>query len=402
MVRTLSSRPLRLSVAAVSLAALSACSGGLDLDMRGKVGNNFSTADAARSPVANRPEPDARGLISYPSYQVAVARRGGTLADVAARVGLPAAEVARYNGIKPEDRLRAGELIALPRRVAETSGAGTISNPADVSITELAGNAIDSTGPTPARPGATGSSAVEPIRHRVERGETVYTIARLYNVSVRALADWNALDRNYTLREGQFLLIPVAQAAEPVAAAVPSAPQQVQTAALEPAPVATSRPGQGTPTPTPPSASTPLPTQTPPAAAAAPRSEPTTTTVRAAPVNRDAAMGFPVDGSIVREYAKGRNDGIDISAAEGAPVKAAASGVVAAVTSDADNIPIVIVKHPDNVLTIYANIGGIKVKKDDRVSRGQQLGTVRPGSPPYLHFEVRKGFDSVDPMPYLK
>ena len=47
MVRTLSSRPLRLSVAAVSLAALSACSGGLDLDMRGKVGNNFSTADAA-------------------------------------------------------------------------------------------------------------------------------------------------------------------------------------------------------------------------------------------------------------------------------------------------------------------------------------------------------------------
>ena len=72
---------------------------------------------------APRPEPDNRGVISYPNYQVAVARRGDTLEDVAARVGTDAAALARYNGLQVNDPLRAGEIIALPRRVAEPSPA---------------------------------------------------------------------------------------------------------------------------------------------------------------------------------------------------------------------------------------------------------------------------------------
>ncbi len=380
-------RLFRTCVAAVSLASLTACSG-LDFDMRGRVGDNFNTADAALNNAAQRPEPDDRGVITYQTYQVAVARRGDTLADVANRLGLNPAEIARYNGVRPDDTLRAGELVALP---------GPITNSSDISVTELAGNAIDSASPTPSgtNNGTTGSTKpmVEPIRHKVERGETVYTIARLYNVSVRSLADLNSLDRSYTLREGQVLLVPVTLAKV----------EEKPISALKPPAVVTA-PGAGSPTPTPPSASRPLPANTPPAA-----SEPATATVapsvtvtKSPAVTRDSQMAFPVKGSIVREYSKGRSDGIDISASAGSDVEAAATGVVAAVTSDADNVPIVIVRHPDNLLTVYANIGDIKVKKDDRVTRGQELGKVRPGSPPYIHFEVRKGFDSVDPMPYLQ
>ncbi|MEC3861680.1 LysM peptidoglycan-binding domain-containing M23 family metallopeptidase [Mesobacterium sp. TK19101] len=388
---------LRLSVATLALAALCACSDGFDFDMRGKMGDNFSTASAARAASAKRPEPDNRGILSYPNYQVAVAQRGDTLQTLADRVGLPAGELGRYNGVKPEDSLRPGEIIALPRRVAEPSPAtgaattGPIRPPSQVDITELAESAIESAEPTPAKPAAQKApdpqTGTEPIRHKVARGETAYTISRLYGVSVRALADWNSLDRNYTLREGQFLLIPVG--ADPVAA----------PAAEDDAPIL---PGTGSPTPEPPSASKPLPAETPPPASEKPAVPAAPALETTKPVTRNAEMGFPVSGSIIREYAKGRNEGIDISSSAGSPVKAAASGVVAAVTSDADNVPIVVIKHPDNLLTVYANVGDIKVKKDDRVSRGQAIGALRPGSPPYVHFEVRRGFDSVDPMPFLQ
>jgi len=389
---------VQLSVATLALVALGACDGGFDFDMRGKMGDNFSTASAARAASAKRPDPDNRGILSYPTYQVAVAQRGDTLQTLADRVGLPAGELGRYNGVKPEDSLRAGEIIALPRRVAEPSPAtgasttGPIRPPSQVDITELAENAIDSAEPTPARPPAQKKTpdpqtGTEPIRHKVARGETAYTISRLYGVSVRALADWNSLDRNYTLREDQYLLIPVG------ADAVAPRPEKDDATIL---------PGTGSPTPEPPSASHPLPAKTPPPASkkAAVPAAPALETTK--PVARDAEMGFPVSGSIIREYAKGRNEGIDISASTGSPVKAAASGIVAAVTSDADNVPIVVIKHPDNLLTVYANVGDIKVKKDDRISRGQAIGALRPGSPPYVHFEVRRGFDSVDPMPFLQ
>ena len=404
----------RNGVAVLALMALGACGGGLDFDMRGNMGDNFSTAEAARSPIGPRPEPDDRGVISYPNYQVAVAQRGDTVGAVANRLGLDPVTLARFNGVLPEDQLRAGEILALPQRVSEPSpatgafGTGPIQPPAGVDITELAGNALDDSGPTSGSPGASpGMTGIEPVRHQVVRGETIFTISRLYDVPVRPIAEWNQLDRSYTLREGQFLLIPVslAEAApEPLAA-------PVETAALEPAPqqrpapvaeAPVSRPGAGSPTPTPPSASRPLPSVTPPPASApVPVPAPPQLATTPAP-ERDAEMVFPVQGSIIRDYQSGVTEGIDISAPAGSEVKAAASGVVAMVTADTDNVPIVIVRHPDNLLTVYARLGDIAVKKDDRVSRGQAIGKVQPGSPPHVRFEVRRGFDSIDPMPFLQ
>jgi murein DD-endopeptidase MepM/ murein hydrolase activator NlpD len=399
-------------LAGVACVALSACSGGpLDIDLRG-LGGGFTTADAAQAPLAARPQPDDRGVISYPNYQVAVARRDDTLADVAKRVGLNTATLAKYNGIDPTVTLRKGEIIALPTRVAEPSpatGAATTGPIKPVDISTVAGGAIDRAPETPANvqttalapaktpPAQTGN---EPIRHKVERGETAFTVARLYSVPVKDLAEWNGLGADFAIRAGQFLLIPVPSQNPPKAT-------PAQTAA------ATPLPGEGSSTPTPPSATKPLPAEK--VAPAVAPTTPASVTPKAEPkpvkpiadvgkTSKPAATGKlvrPVNGTIIREYSKGKNEGINIKAAAGTSVKAADTGTVAAITKSADGIPIVVVRHAGNLLTVYANVTDVSVKKGDAVSRGQSIAKLRGGSDSFVHFEVRKGFDSVDPSPFL-
>ena len=355
---------------------LVACDQPLDFDLRG-LGGGFNTAGAAQQTTERRPQADNRGVISYPNYQIVVARAGDSISDISERVGIPADELSRYNGIGPDVVLRANEVIALPRPVAEPSAAT-----GGIDITALAGNAIDRAASTPPRPAtsAPNTGGIEPIRHKVERGETAFSISRLYNVSVRALAEWNGLGPALAVRAGQFLLIPVV----------------IDT---EAAPVQTSSPGQGSITPEPPSAATRLPDA---AAVAAPQTPPSPNLGN----RRTAASGtsilvMPVDGDIIRGYAKSRNDGIDIAAPAGSVVRAAADGTVAAITRDTEQVPILVLKHANNLLTVYAGVDALTVAKGDTVKRGQKIAQVRAGEPSFLHFEVRQGLDSVDPMQFL-
>lgn len=396
----------RLLLAAAGLALLAGCSEPLDFDLRGNLGG-FSTAEAARNVgTANRPQPDDRGIISYPSYQVAVARRGDTVGSLAQRIGLPPDELARFNGVTTGDTLRPGEVMALPRRVSEPPAGG----PGSIDIATLAGSAIDAspaTAPkkvetaslepaqsataaspapaaTPAPAAAPQPQRVEPVRHKVERGETAYTISRLYQVPVKSLAEWNGLGSDFAIREGQYLLIPVKDQPAP-SRATPV--------------VDTTPPGVGSPTPPPPSSTQPLPDEK--IAAKAP--EPPKVSVGQPSKPSSAAMAMPISGGkIIRSYSKGKNDGIDIAGTAGNPVMAAEGGTVAAITQDADQVPIIVLRHDANLLTVYANVGAIAVNKGDRVKRGQKLAELRPGAQAYLHFEVRDGFESVDPAPYLK
>ncbi|MDP2494969.1 LysM peptidoglycan-binding domain-containing M23 family metallopeptidase [Shimia thalassica] len=399
--------PLRIAIAGLAVGFVAACDDGLDLDMRGTFGGGLDTTTAAQAAIADRPSPDKRGIISYPNYQVAVARRGDTLNDVATRIGMPVADLAKYNGLKPEDTLRQSEIIALPYRVAEpsqaTGGAGVVTAPSNVDIESLASTAINNAGaqevkseplqPAP-KNAPKGETGIEPVRHKVQRGETAFTISRLYDVSVRSLADWNGLDSSFTIRENQILLIPpkVAQTSSTSTSAPAAA---ATTAAAGATAAAVTKPGQGSATPTPPSSTKPLPKAdekavAPPASPDLGKTQSTT-----------SKMGYPVNGKIIRPYSKGKNNGIDISAAAGSAVKAASDGKVAAITTDADNIKIVVLRHSDNMMTVYYNVDDVKVSKGASVKRGQTLASI-PSKDNFVHFEVRKGFDSVDPMPYLQ
>ena len=347
----------------------------LDLDLRS---NQYNTSAAAREIAAQRPQPDSRGIITYPNYQVAIARLGDTMDSLAERIGFDPASLARFNGYKSGDRLRAGEVIALPKPVSQT-GRVQNSTGGEINVAEIAQNALDEADQgnrliTKPRAKPLG----EPIKHKVRRGETAFTISRLYNVSVRSLADWNALDSNFTIREGQYLLVPAT----------------MDNIGAAPEPV--SEPGTGSATPLPPSAADPLPES-----AAEPVEDSTPTEANPTETASGGRLAYPVKGKIIREYVKGKTDGIDLSAPVGSTIVAAESGSVAAITADADQVPILVLRHADNLLTVYANIGNISVEKGGAVSRGQPIGKIRKGSPSYLHFEVRKGFESVDPMDYL-
>ncbi len=380
---------LRAAFAITAVLALAACEGGLDLDFRDLANSRADTSDAARRATGPRPEPDVRGVISYPNYQVAIARRGDTVGDVARRIGLTPEELARFNGVQSGDTLREGEVLALPRRISQPIS--TVPSPGAVDVTTLAGDAISQaearTGagaPPPNVPG----TGVEPIRHQVSRGETAFSIARLYNVSVRALAEWNGLGSDLTVREGQFLLIPVAAPLEIV-----QAPGEDTTA-----------PGEGSPTPTPPSAIQPLPEDAPPSPAAAtpPAPTPDLGGTRTEASDSGARLAYPVQGSIIRAFNPATNQGINIGAPAGTPVTAADDGTVAAITRDTDQVPILVLRHSGGLLTVYANVDNLKVEKDDSVRRGQAIAEVRDTDPPFVHFEVRDGLDAVDPMPFLE
>ncbi|MFT5631688.1 MAG: lipoprotein NlpD [Gammaproteobacteria bacterium] len=379
----------RVLMTTAAIGLLAACDTPLDFDLR-DLANGFDTSQSVENmPV--RPRADNRGVISYPNYQVVVAQKDDTMISIAARLGLSASDLARFNGIGPDVALRSGELVALPTRVSEPSPAtgaaqtGPIQ-PSTVDVTAIATTALERAGPQAAAPATptpvTAPSGTEPARHKVKRGETVFSISRIYDVPVRAVADWNGLGPDLNVREGQFLLIP--QAGQ-------SAPETAPAVA----------PGTGSETPVPPSATLPLPDETPsvpvPAAEVpeAPDLGTTTTT------DSTARLAYPVQGNIIRAYAAGRNEGIDIGVPAGTSVKAAAAGTVAAVTTDTSGVAIVVLKHDGGLLTVYTNLEGLTVAKDASVSRGQVIGKVRAGDPSFLHFEVRRGLTSADPAEFL-
>ena len=261
------------------------------------------------------------------------------------------------------------EMLAQPSR-APDSDAGSVS------VVELAGSAIDRADGTSGTPPASA-----PVYHRVVAGETVFTIARLYGVSAESIAEQNRLDLNSELQVGRYIVIPPAETSGTI---------ETTTVAM---------PGSGSETPLPPSASEPLPTAA--NEASAPAARPAELEDQQTAVSDRSRLRMPVQGSIVRPFQKGSNEGIGISAVAGTVVVAADAGTVAAITRDTDQVPILVLRHEGNLLTVYAGLDDIAVEKGDRVKRGQKIAVVRNANPPFLHFEVREGFNSVDPGPYL-
>jgi murein DD-endopeptidase MepM/ murein hydrolase activator NlpD len=215
--------------------------------------------------------------------------------------------------------------------------------------------------------------------HRARSGETVYSVARQYGVDAYALITANNLVPPFDLYEGQRLVIP--GASRPAVVAGPTASEtNPERPAARPSVTSPREPsGQ---------------TARLPRAAAPPE-----------PPEGTSGFVWPVEGSVISDFgAKGGgryNDGINIAAAAGTPVRAAESGIVAYAGNEVRGFGnMLLLKHSNGWVTAYAHNSELLVRRGERVQRGQVIARVgQSGSVdrPQLHFEIRKGKRAVDP-----
>jgi murein DD-endopeptidase MepM/ murein hydrolase activator NlpD len=118
---------------------------------------------------------------------------------------------------------------------------------------------------------------------------------------------------------------------------------------------------------------------------------------------------WPVEGKCLNFFEdeeRKRHQGIDISAATGVPVKASSSGwVIYAGNTIRGYGNLIILRHSDEFVTVYAHNQVNMVEEGTRVEKGQMIGKVGQtgrASGPHLHFEIRRNNKAVDPIPFLK
>ncbi|HEY8122021.1 MAG TPA: LysM peptidoglycan-binding domain-containing M23 family metallopeptidase [Myxococcota bacterium] len=121
------------------------------------------------------------------------------------------------------------------------------------------------------------------------------------------------------------------------------------------------------------------------------------------------ALGWPVHGIVTSGFGSrsGRpHEGLDISAHVGAPIWAAAAGVVTFSGRLGDYGNLVVIRHDALYATAYAHNNRNFVRKGEHVERGQRIADVGKsgnarGNHPHLHFEVRRAEVQRDPLRYL-
>ena len=356
------------AVGAVVVAAVAACAGPepsddpVEVEIRGTA----PTLPAASPGGAVSGE----GIVDYGEYRVAVAESGDTVADLARRLNISATGLAAYNGVQPSTELEAGDELVLPPGVSMAAPAGYDG----VQVAALPGD--DDYAPLPPGPEPFEAAALEPVEVAPEEIEPV-------------VAD----------------PVPAAPASTPSAPAPATGrgwSPDLAAAAIERA----DEPG-GNRLPPPPSADDPLPpAPAEPRALASPELDRyQTPQALATPFQ----LTRPVEGPVVVPYNVGsgqqRNEGVDFAAPAGAPVVAAEDGEVALVSESLGGVgSIVLVRHPNDLMTVYGRLGEVLVEKGDYLERGQRLGAVAEapaGTESRMHFEVRSGAESIDPMQML-
>lgn len=127
------------------------------------------------------------------------------------------------------------------------------------------------------------------------------------------------------------------------------------------------------------------------------------------PPRNSAGFLMPVVGRTVSEYGPKpnglANDGINIAAPRGTPVRAAEAGVVAYAGQDIRGFGrLLLLRHADGFVTAYAHNDKLLVTRGEVVARGQVIATVGASGgidTPQLHFEIRQGSRPLDPRGLL-
>lgn len=300
-----------------------------------------------------------------------------TLDIISRRYNVPASEIMQANGYNGPRVLQPGQQLVIPRRVAT-------SQPPALS----------------AAPNTKAAAALPASVHVVGPGDTLMNLSRRNHITAAQLAAANGLPVTARLNIGAKINIPggkanaVAAAPAPALASVPPKPAAIaQMPAVKPVAVATAEPAQKVRMAT---ETTELPEAQSPVKAA--------DTTNALPTFR-----WPVRGRVITTYGAKtngkQNDGINVAVPEGTPVKAAEDGVVAYSGNELKGYGnLILVRHSNGYVTAYAHASELMVKRGDSIKRGQVIAksgqTGEVGSP-QLHFEIRKGSSSVDPLQFL-
>lgn len=254
---------------------------------------------------------------------------------------------------------------------------------------------VDRSPPGSARSGVASAASSQTAPegfYTIKKGDTLYSIALEHGADYRDVAQWNGLDDPTKLSIGQQLRMRPAQGGGGVQVGAAKGAGRPDSRELDlPGPQGANDGG----------------TKTDPKAQRLPYSKENVASVaRAEPKLKEEAIEFvwPAKGKVIAGFAEPRSKGIDIDGKIGDPIVAAAPGRV---TYIGNGIPglgkLIVIKHENGFITVYAHNKEIVVKEQQTVTRGQkiaELGTT-DSDRPKLHFQIRKGSAPVDPMRYL-
>ena len=226
--------------------------------------------------------------------------------------------------------------------------------------------------------------------YTVRKGDTLYSISFRYGQDYKQVAEWNHIDPPYIISLGQILHIspPSQNKQHPAIAPAGKGITDTASASGSPATNPSVKPSTPQTTDRQTTSTTVMPRQTPPA------------------YPREVSWQWPVRGDIIQTFA-GRQpgrQGIDIAAARGTTIKAAASGrIVYAGEGLSSYGKLIIIKHNEQYLSAYAHNRVMLVKEGQNVDAGDAIAEMGDTGTDKvkLHFEVRKKGKPVDPLRYL-
>ncbi len=220
-----------------------------------------------------------------------------------------------------------------------------------------------------------------PNTYTVRPGDSLYSISRTFNVSLTELTRLNHLSSPYIIHSGDTLDLP---SVRPVSVSPGEKPSAITTTRVS------SRRAE---------------------VKAAPqkiqkKAKAISGTV---PKRSSSKFDWPVNGRVISSYgAKSdglHNDGINISASRHTPVKAAENGIVVYADNQLKGYGnLVLIRHENKWMTAYAHLENMSVSKGQQIAKGQSIGGVGSSGSvdtPQLHFEVRRGTNALNPKLYL-
>ena len=258
--------------------------------------------------------------------------------------------------------------------------------------------------------------AGKPGYYVVQRGDTLSKIARQHKQRPADLIIWNSLSNPNDIKVDQVLRVAPPGQADAITEAQADS---VQTRTVEVKPLSSAAPAslvatnktapRGEKQPYSESTLAAMQGVTPPATATPQSAGPTGKP--AAPLvtpTGGSAQGitwqWPTDGKLIGTFVAGKRTGIDISGRMGQPIQAAAAGRVIHVGPFRGYGNMVILRHSEDLTSVYAHNRQALVKQGDVVAKGQPIAEMgsSDSSAVKLHFEIRRqGGKPVDPLPFL-